>query len=118
MADSLRDPRAFKVLGGAISFPRDDDVLAARLKGDQVTDYAEERYQTGAVIPAGRLPVTAVGVFLGRGEVEVVEAAARGAGGATGANVAGRGRPGGGGGAAAPAAPAPVPAAKATGGEA
>lgn len=76
--DELRDPRAFKVLDDdyGVTFPKDDAVLAAILKGDRPGGeaYATERYRTGQTIPAGRLPLSAAGVLEARGVVEAVAA--------------------------------------------
>lgn len=76
----LRDPRAFKVVDDdrGISFPKDDDVLAALLKGDRPSadTYKVECYRTGQTIPAGRLPRTAAAVFVARGIVVAIEKAA------------------------------------------
>jgi len=71
---ALRDPRSFKVCEGEISFPKDDDILAAILRGDRPTGYAVETYRAGRVIPAGRLPASASGVFVERGTVSVMDA--------------------------------------------
>lgn len=76
MGNELRDPRAFKVIDDdhGITFPKDDAVLAAILKGDRPSEdtYVTERYRTGQTIPAGRLPRSAVGVLEGRGVVEAI----------------------------------------------
>ncbi len=72
---NLRDPRAFRVLDGQVTFPQDDDVLAAKSRGSKPQDYKVESYAEGRTIPAGRLPASAASVFLARGVVEVVKQA-------------------------------------------
>lgn len=70
---TLRDPRAFKVLEGKVSFPRSDEVLAAIQKGDRPQGYAIDEFHAGRTIPPGRLPASAASVFVARGVVVPVE---------------------------------------------
>jgi len=69
----LRDPRAFKVLGGDPSFPKDDAVLIAQAKGDRPQGYAAETYRTGQRIPGGRVPLSSAGWMISNGYIEVIE---------------------------------------------
>lgn len=70
---TLRDPRAFRVIEGKVSFPRSDEVLAAIQKGDRPVDYAKDEFAAGKTIPPGRLPASVVSVFVARGIVTPVE---------------------------------------------